>query len=1096
MTTAQSVGHLAISASAGSGKTFQLTQRYLRLLASGVRPEEIIALTFSRKAAGEIFDAIINHLCNAASSEEAARLLGERIDNPALTQASCVTLLRTMLDNINRLHVSTLDSFSVSILRTFPLELGITPGFSLTDSGSAAAEEMRAAVLEELLFSHSTGSRLCSDLLEFFAQASEGRLDKQVRRSLNLLIATYQSHFRTLPEGERWGNAKAIWPCGTPWLDTGSGVSEALEDLRAQLSSITSSDEAVRRWEEFLAAAGSHTIHSPWDNKLTYLFTKLSPCVVELRQGSATVKLNRAVCDISTRTAPLVLTLLTHVVATELNAALTRTQGIHGLLAAYERSYDAAMRRSGILTFLDVQHLLASADKNISASHDEMADESRLYIDYRLDARLNHWLLDEFQDTSDLQWRVLENLVDEVMQDDSGRRSLFYVGDVKQAIYGWRGGNPRLFDVPLSRYPGLIDVLPLHQSYRSCPAIIATVNRVFGGLEDADLPQLTVAHWQRVWEEHHAAPTLAHTPGFATVLEPPCDGGMITPSSADRYRLVANLLNEIQPLARGLTVAVLVRSNEQGKALVDQLRGSCPGMAVIHEGRAAISDNAVVALLRALMTFAAHPGDTMAWQHLQMSPLQQVLDDTGLDRETLSPHLLRSVQGHGFQETLKAWAARLNSVIELDPFGRMRLEQLLAAAGELDSQGVTNCDRLLAHIDRYEIHDVAANDALRVMTVHQAKGLGFDVVILPELERNSLSRALDVRFLLSHEAETERPRWALEMPRRVVAECDETLRQELQRADSDAAFESLCLLYVAMTRARRGLYLVTSFPGKTSTVLNQPALVKKRLHGNPKAVEGDGHPVSLDGKQFTCLYAHGDERWYQAVPLCQHEATIHTGVPCETRWPPQGNAIRTRLVAVRPSDSDLMEGSAAALFAPDRRENMEAGTAVHSLFQRVTWWPEVNVDEIVSTWRQLPWSDERVMERAMAHFRTAMSSAIVRTLLSRPAFPATLWLERSFDVVIHNRWITGKFDRVVVEQDIHGPARSATLLDFKTDNITAAEVPAHAALYRQQLRLYGDALGHILGLPLRRIRMVLLFTGPCIAHEVRPEREAARPISH
>jgi ATP-dependent helicase/nuclease subunit A len=82
------------------------------------------------------------------------------------------------------------------------------------------------------------------------------------------------------------------------------------------------------------------------------------------------------------------------------------------------------------------------------------AQEARLYIDYRLDCKLDHWLLDEFQDTSDLQWEVLRNLADEILQDASGQRSFFYVGDVKQAIYGWRGGNARLFGKILEQYRG------------------------------------------------------------------------------------------------------------------------------------------------------------------------------------------------------------------------------------------------------------------------------------------------------------------------------------------------------------------------------------------------------------------------------------------------------------------------------------------------------------------------------------------------------------------------------------------------------------------------------------------------------------------
>jgi ATP-dependent helicase/nuclease subunit A len=1086
MTPGNSIGHLAISASAGSGKTFQLAHRYLRLLAQGVSPEEIVALTFSRKAAGEIFDSIVSYLCAAAASDEGGALLGKRIGGQPLTSSTCTALLRKLLESLHRLRVGTLDSFAVGILRSFPLELGIPPAFDLTDSESAPSVEMREKVLNSILIDAGPGTQRPHAFLEYFAQASEGRLGKQVQQRLAAFISAYQAHLRALPVAGRWGAPEAIWPGGTPWLDMPYNADAAAEGLREFLPTMTPSDDARQRWEAFIAAAQHHTVRASWSKELTYLFEKLVGCVGGLRSGAATVKLNRAVCDMPKDVAGHVLALMTHVVRLELNAALTRTRGIHGLLSVYDRQYDAAMRRDGILSFADAQHLLAPAQgEEAGARLSGVEGDSRLYIDYRLDAHLNHWLLDEFQDTSDLQWRVLENLIDEVLQDDSGRRSFFYVGDVKQAIYGWRGGNPRLFDVPLARYPGAITVLPLHESFRSCPAIIEAVNRVFGDLSSAELPPRAIARWQHYWEPHRSTPSLAKVEGFASILEPPCEAGNLTPSPQDRYRVVANLLNEMQPLARGLTTAILVRSNDQGRELVDYLRGSCPGMTIVHEGRAAIKDNPVVAVLLSLVAYAAHPGDLMAWRHLQMSPLRAAIEDLRLDRESLSLHLLHSLEARGFQRTLRDWAGRLDAIEKLDAFGRIRLEQLLAAAGEFDASGVASCDRFLAHIDRYETHDVAADDALRVMTMHQAKGLGFDVVILPELDRDNMVRARGVSFVLSRERETQQPQWALELPRRAVAECDDTLREELEQADADAAFESLCLLYVAMTRAKRGLYLVTSYPGKASKLLNQPALVKERLHGNPKAIETEGSPVTLDGETFTSLYTSGSSRWYQAETVTRAAAAPAATASRDVTFS-SSPSERTRLVAVRPSESDALDSSAGALFDRERQERLEMGRAVHSLFERVQWSDGVDVEVLLQEWEAQAGLESRIKARAAAHFRRAMATRPVRSHLSRPGGSVSLWRERHFDIVAGSRWITGSFDRAVIVQDADGSALSATIYDFKTDDVPAAGVVSHAPLYRPQLLLYREALAQILRLPPSRIRMILLFTGPGVAHEVAP----------
>ncbi len=116
--TAAQIGHKAISASAGSGKTFQLAHRYIELMARGVEPDRIIALTFSRKAAGEIFDSVVRYLCLAASSPEAALRTAELIRKRDTGQRDFLQILRGLLESLHRLHIGTLDSFTVGVAKT------------------------------------------------------------------------------------------------------------------------------------------------------------------------------------------------------------------------------------------------------------------------------------------------------------------------------------------------------------------------------------------------------------------------------------------------------------------------------------------------------------------------------------------------------------------------------------------------------------------------------------------------------------------------------------------------------------------------------------------------------------------------------------------------------------------------------------------------------------------------------------------------------------------------------------------------------------------------------------------------------------------
>ena len=119
--TVAPVGHKAISASAGSGKTFQLAHRYIELVSKGVKPDRVIALTFSRKAAGEIFDSVVKYICQAASSSEGALGTGKLIGKPDMRQNEFLHILRELLESLHRLHIGTLDSFTVGVAKAFPM---------------------------------------------------------------------------------------------------------------------------------------------------------------------------------------------------------------------------------------------------------------------------------------------------------------------------------------------------------------------------------------------------------------------------------------------------------------------------------------------------------------------------------------------------------------------------------------------------------------------------------------------------------------------------------------------------------------------------------------------------------------------------------------------------------------------------------------------------------------------------------------------------------------------------------------------------------------------------------------------------------------
>ncbi|MFP3899003.1 MAG: UvrD-helicase domain-containing protein, partial [Dehalococcoidia bacterium] len=936
--TRSAIGHVAISASAGSGKTFQLAHRYIRLMANGVDPARIIALTFSRKAAGEIFDSIVNYLCDASGSPQKARRTAQLIGEPGFAQQGFLQLLRDLLVSIHSLHISTLDSFTVGILRSFPMELGIPSAFQIMDNDSAEAKAASRTVLG-MLFSHRhVSSEAQRSFLDAFRQATFGQEQKGLEQSLDNFITRFGGFYRLMPQPQSWGQEATIWPRGSPWLEPAGGVAQAAAELRTSLVGCGLPDSLVENLTSVIDFCAGYGGSSRWDEGLSGkpLFRSLAGNLQPVQHGEMTLSYNKGQYVLGGRQCQLLSTLLRHAVGTELRAMLNRTRGIYQVLRQYEQFYDGMVRRRGKLTFIDAQYLLTSANQYSSGSvlSRLAGQDSRLYIDYRLDCRLDHWLLDEFQDTSDLQWEVLRNLADEILQDAGGGRSFFYVGDVKQAIYGWRGGNARLFGKILEQYQGQIEQIPLSVSFRSSQPVIDAVNRVFSGLSEGQLPPDAVAQWQKVWQDHRCQADVVPGQGYAALLEPPCHAGEYKPTKEDRYHLVATLLNEMRPLERGLSVAILVRKNATGKETVGLLRGECPGMTFIHEGRAAIKDNPVVSALLALVRFAAHPGDTLAWRHLQMSPLNKHFAKHGLGRDRLPLMLLTEIQTHGFRAFIRNWGAHLSAAHHLDDFGSKRLNDLIEAAGEFDRTGGSSCNDFLHFIDSYQLHELAAENSVRVMTIHQSKGLGFDVVILPDLQGDSMVRAANLDFLIARDPETDRPLWAMKMPPRTIAESEPTLAQQVQVRDEIECFDGLCLLYVALTRAKQGLYMITGFPGRSSRMVTPAALLKTRLAGEPNPAGGTA--LEIGGEEFTCLYETGERDWYLKAPPGARPAGP-ARKPQLSREYSRYPSLRRRLLGVSPSAIEAREIRADLLFTHVAHDSIELGRAIHELFQRVSW---------------------------------------------------------------------------------------------------------------------------------------------------------------
>ena len=448
-------GHVMILASAGSGKTHALTNRYIGLLAHGAKPERIAALTFTRKAAGEFFDEILGKLARAAGDEEVARDLAVAIGLPAMRARDFLRLLRGVTDAMHRLTLGTLDGFFARIVRAFPLELGLGGDFDVLQEHAARLERRR--VLRRM-FAHAGAGGARQDFIEAFKRATFGTEEKQLGARLDGFLDEHAEVYRAAPDVAGWGQAERIWPEGCAWLAAADSRrrADAAARLHAALPWPGLGDKQRARWEDFFALLPDWAAGAPLPKPVAYILDN----AFKAWPGLAEIMVERKKMPLSPEASQALRALVTGIVGAELARRLETTQGMFAVLRAYEEVYDHLVRRAGRLTFADVQRLLRPDTGGARLLSREAAAEARLFIDWRLDAQIDHWLLDEFQDTSFGQWSVLRNLIDEAVQDPAGERTFFYVGDVKQAIFAWREGDARLFREIFDHYnsaqPGAI----------------------------------------------------------------------------------------------------------------------------------------------------------------------------------------------------------------------------------------------------------------------------------------------------------------------------------------------------------------------------------------------------------------------------------------------------------------------------------------------------------------------------------------------------------------------------------------------------------------------------------------------------------------
>ena len=1037
-----------IRASAGSGKTFQLTNRFIRLLLSGQAPERIIALTFTRKAAGEFFEGILTKLATAAIDPPAAKGLAKDIGLPETKPSEFREALRKLVDTMGHLSLGTIDSFFHRVLGLFSFEFGLGGRFEMM--GEFDKEQVRLTVLEQLLANRQVKKTDQDELIKSYQLATAGKDNRNFIGSFVEHLEDCHELLLRVPGSDRWGDPARIWPGGNPWVREKAELPDLVADWRGHINEHPAfTNEVHRNWNALADYLEQWAPGKGLFKKTPKLVMKAVEGLADLERGKWEFENRKKIYSVTKDFSRKLGRVLRYCIAWELEKKLERTRGIHGLLMAYEERYDVQVRRAGRLMFGDLPLLLAPSDGRVLLGGKA---PDRLDLEYRLDGEFDHWLLDEFQDTSTVQWRAVENLIDEVVQDPSGDRTFFCVGDQKQSIYQWRGGDPRLFDRVKKKYDqGTGDefkVDSLNKSWRSCPDVLKMVNQVFGNaekLEPFDENKSAIKRWSEIWGEHKSAKNRVGEKGHSLYIQ--------VDDKEDRWPVVGQLLKKLQPINNRLECAILVQSNRAARDLVNHLRGAGLGMPIVGESATNPgADNPLGIALLSLFRAAAHPEDGFSAGHVWLTPLSKFLPPETTERQSALRDIQRDIYQQGFEAVARQWIGQLDS--KLDDFARWRAPQFLELARQFDQSGSRNIDAFLRFVPAQEITEASGASVVQVMTIHKAKGLTFDITIVPDLEGKRLDQARNEALHTQRNNDGEAD-WVLDLPGKDICMQDDSLKVSIAEARSEACYESFCKLYVALTRSSHGLYVITAKPGNSE---NYAQLLTATL------AKGEDNSFGDESEPGNVIFEEGSFDWVRAKLVEEAKPVAEPKLIGAKR----GDA---RLAKRRAAGHDAVVLSGAQLVAFGGADAISFGLAVHKVFEQIEWVDDTTPAKLEPL--------REVMPEAVDEVARCLANETVAKRLAKGGGDVQLWRERAFDVVLDNEMISGVFDRVHVYGD------RAEIIDFKSDRVRDdLSLEQAAEKYAPQMTTYRQALTKLTGWPESTIRSCLVFTHPCVVVDV------------
>ncbi|ANY20429.1 ATP-dependent helicase/nuclease subunit A [Tsuneonella dongtanensis] len=1094
-----------LSASAGTGKTQVLSARVLRLLLRpNVSPGQILCLTFTKAGAAEMAERINAVLARWVRLEEtklATELIAIGAPNDAATIDRARTLFASVLDCPGGgLRIDTIHAFSQWLLAAFPDESGLIPGTRPMEDRDrdVLAHKVLAAMVAEAEEKDDVG------VLAPLGMLSERMGPAEVPQWL----------MRCAEAREMWFGAGSWQPpmrdrvrtlLGLP-ADAGEeslselcadGVFDcrALERMRAANMAwgTATAAKSVDAIAEFLAASGVERVAAA-DRVEAALFTQKgdprSLGSLEKHDPEYAVHAEAVAASLGALRERRVLLALAELLAPALE-----------LGRRFALAWEEAKTREGLIDFDDQIRRAAALLSNADVAP---------WIRYKLDRRFDHVLVDEAQDTNSAQWDIVRAITDDFFAGEGQRpgvqRTLFVVGDYKQAIFGFQGTSPENFAAARGYYRDLIDslaaedpsiepLLPLGlgRSYRTSQPVLDFVDAAIAAIGQGAFgigPDETV--------ERHVG---FERPGLVTLWRPVSARGggdeegpedwLSEPERAMANRIadqVADWLRRGFPLSRDGgrnagpgDIMVLVRKRRELAGLI-VARLHAAGVPVAGVDRLRLGAPLGVKDLMAALRFAAQPLDDLSLANLLVSPLigwsqEDLLAHGWREKGRLWDHirqgtaplqratadklrdLLRIADFEPPQAMLRwmlvgPWQGRKALVSRLGPEVNDPVDELLNAASAYAATSTASLAGFVAWFDSGEGELKRESDngggLVRVMTVHGSKGLQAPIVILADAAGNpdaSRTRGMDLAEGLPGGGGRKVPLPALRKD-----EVAGPIREAEAAVRAAERAEHWRLLYVAMTRAEEALFI-------------GGALGKRETEPAPDSWYARLAPL-MEGEEIADpIWGMRREWGALGSPIARTVEQLQAPVslPAWATAPIGPEPRPPRPLA--PSAAGSEQGSDPPLSPEVAREAARRGVLIHRLLERL---PDVVPAEREMTARA--WLERQAGYLSPIAQAEMLDSALA--VLSEPGFahvfvPGAL-AEVPLAANVEGLVIAGTADRLLVEREC------VTVVDFKTARRPPATLEEVPETTLRQMAAYAAALAAIY--PGRAVRAAVLYT--------------------